>query len=229
MRSQIAISILVITLGCSLAANASVIGYSDHATWLAAVGATFLETFDGLPTGPVGSLPSIGVTSMSGTNAGGSAVGQFITNEFALPFPMFNPPLPSAPNFISNDMSQNGGFATGQITFGFSSPRTAIGAFVADSAPLGGFSIELFAGAMSLGSISVGPRTLPDSFVGITTDTPFTAAKFGALNIIDSWGLDNLEVSTAVTSVPEPLTFVALLPGFAALGFAAKRRKSQTS
>lgn len=88
--------------------------------------------------------------------------------------------LPSSPNFISNDMSASGWYATGSLTFNFSGPMTAIGAYVADGAPLGGFSIELFDGSGSLGSISVGARTLPDSFIGIVSTLPFTSAKFHA-------------------------------------------------
>lgn len=87
---------------------------------------------------------------------------------------------PSSPDFISNDMSASGWYATGSLIFNFSGPMTAIGAYVADGAPLGGFSIELFDGSGSLGNISVGARTLPDSFIGIVRTLSFTSAKFYA-------------------------------------------------
>lgn len=224
---------LTIVLACALTlffgatASASVIGFSSHALWAAAAGSTTLETFDGLSTGAITSIPSVGVTSMSGINISGSSVGQFITSQFALPFPMFTAgDLPSSPNFISNDMRRSGGFASGSLTFSFGSPLTAVGAFVADSAPLGGFSIELFDGSGSLGSISVGPRTLPDSFVGIVSTTAFTSAKFAALSSADSWGLDNLEVSAA-SSVPEPATHAILLGGLGMMRFIVRRRKQK--
>lgn len=130
--------------------------------------------------------------------------------------------LPSSPNFISNDMSASGWYATGSLTFNFSGPMTAIGAYVADGAPLGGFSNELFDGSGSLGSISVGARTLPDSFIGIVSTLSFTSAKVYAESGGDSWGLDNLEVA----AVPEPGTYALLLAGLGLIGAVARRRRA---
>lgn len=220
MKTQL--SVMAILCGAALSSQAAISGYSDHGLWAAAASPTALETFDALSTGAVTSLASVGVTSMSGLNYLGASVGQTITNEFALPFPMFIAgTLPTSPNFISNDMSPSGGYATGSLTFTFGGPTTAVGAYVADGAPLGGFSIELFDGATSLGSISVGLRTLPDSFVGIVSTLAFTSAKFSAETLGDSWGLDNLEVS----AVPEPETYVLMLAGLAAVGTIARRRQ----
>jgi PEP-CTERM motif len=207
--------------GAAMSAQAAVSGFSDRDLWAAAASPTALETFDSLATGAVTSLASVGVSSMSGVNYLGSAVGQFVTSEFALPFPMFVAgTLPSSENFLSNDMSPGGGYATGSLTFNFATPMTAVGAYVADGAPLGGFSIELFDGATSLGNISVGNRTLPDSFVGIVSTLAFTSAKFYAVNTSDSWGLDNLEVA----AVPEPRTLLLMGLGLALLGAYRLRR-----
>jgi hypothetical protein len=218
------LSVLAVLCGSAVSAHASLTGYSDHGLWAAAASPTAMESFDGLSTGAVTSLASVGVTSMSGLNFNNSAVGQYITSQFALPFPMFSSgALVSSPNFISNDMSSSGGFATGSLTFNFGGPMNAVGAFVADSSPLGGFSIELFNGTTSLGNISVGSRTLPDSFIGIVSTTSFTSAKFYAASSGDSWGLDNLEVA----AVPEPETYAMLMAGLGLLGFMARRRKQQ--
>jgi hypothetical protein len=108
--------------------------------------------------------------------------------------------LPSEPNFLSNDLAFPG-YATGEITFTLASPTTAIGAFVADSYPLDGFAIELFDGAVSLGTISVPPRVLPDAFVGVVSDQPFDKARFFAVSTVDSWGLDDVEFLSP-TDVP---------------------------
>lgn len=214
----------LLAVSAAMSAQAVVSGFSEQGLWASAASPTALETFDTLPTGAVTSLPSVGVTSMSGLNVNDVPVGQYITSQFALPFPMFIAgALPSSPNFLSNDLSPSGGYATGSILFNFNSPLTAVGAYVADSSPLGGFSIEVFNGNTSLGSINVGPRTLPDSFVGIISDQPFTSAKFAALVTSDSWGLDNLQVA----SVPEPTTLAMAGLGGLTAWVAARRRKHE--
>lgn len=220
---KVQICLFALLSSAAISSNAAVSGFSDHASWAAAASPTAMEDFDALPTGVVTSLASVGVTSMSGLNGLGSPVGQTITNEFALPFPMFTAgTLPSSPNFISNDMSPSGGYATGSLTFNFSGPMTAIGAYVADGAPLGGFSIEIFDGSGSLGSISVSARTLPDSFIGIVSTMSFTSAKFYAESSGDSWGLDNLEVA----AVPEPGTYALMLAGLGLIGAITRRRRA---
>jgi hypothetical protein len=173
--------------------------YTDHSTWLAAVsGATTLIDFEEFADGTLitTQLSSSGISMVSGTSAFGSP-NQFATASTSLPFPMFiTGTLPSEPNFLSNDLSSPV-FATGTITFELSSPHIAIGAYVADQSPLGGFGIEVFDGPTSLGFIEVPDRTLPNSFVGVISDIPFNRATFYAINEADSWGLDNVELAPA--------------------------------
>lgn len=217
LRHSCAITGLVAaTLG-----HAAVTGYSDQTAFAAAAGPLAVETFEGFATGTtVASLPSLAIASLSGLDHFGTPVSQMIGSSSALPFPMFAPPLPSGTQFLSNDLDSPS-YATGEITFTFDATATAIGAYVADSAPLGGFSIEVFNGAMSLGVISVGPRTLPDSFVGIVSSMAFTSAKFYANTSGDSWGLDDLQVS----AVPEPESYALMLGGLALIGFARYCRR----
>jgi hypothetical protein len=65
---------------------------------------------------------------------------------------------------------------------------------------LADFTIEVFdSGGTSIGSITVGPRTLPDSFVGVVSSVPFKSAEFRPNDPNDSWGVDDLEhVSAAL-------------------------------
>jgi hypothetical protein len=172
-------------------------GYDDHGAWSAALGcATTKLGFDSIASGTqiTTQLAAQGIASVTGNSAQVSGpTTQWVTASSSLPFPMFQAgTLPSEPNFLSNDLSAPV-YATGDIHFDFVSPVTAAGAFVADQAPLAGFAIEVFSGGTSLGTISVGPRTLPSSFVGVVSTIPFDAATFFALSAFDSWGLDDVE------------------------------------
>lgn len=211
LRAVVTLSLISATFTTS----AAVIGYTNQATFATAAGGVTVETFEGLALGAISSLPSLNIGSMSGLG------GQFIGSSAALPFPMFVPPLPSGTKFLSNNMASPT-FATGSIDFFFNAPITAVGAFVADSAPLGGFSIEVFIGNASQGIITVGARTLPDSFVGITSNIAFDHARFLAVSAGDSWGLDNLQVNSA-TRVPEPASLALISLGL--LGLCFSRRK----
>jgi len=174
-------------------------GYTDRNAWLADVGATttlidFNKFADG--TQITTQLSQYGISIVSGTSILGST-NQFVTASTSLPFPMFTTgTLPSEPNFLSNDLSSPV-IATGTITFNLTRPITAIGAYVADGIPLNSFGIEVFDGLVSLGFIEVPARTLPMSFVGIISSTPFDRATFYAVSAYDSWGLDNVELASA--------------------------------
>jgi len=217
---------VAIALAAALAvgnADAATTAYSNQATFAAAAGGVTVETFEGFSLGAATTIASLGVTSMSGKDFAGTSVGQFVSSSAALPFPMFTPPLPSGTNYLSNQL--NGpSFATGSIDFTFGSSITAIGAFIADSSPLGGFSIEVFSGATSVGLITVGSRTLPDSFVGITSTVAFDRARFFSVSTADSWGLDNLQIGAAA-AVPEPGTYALMLAGLGVGGLLARRRR----
>ena len=173
-------------------------GYDDHGAWSAAAGcATSKIDFDTLASGTqiTTQLASQGIAAVTGNSQQVSGpTTQWVTASSSLPFPMFQAgSLPSEPNFLSNDLSAPV-YATGDIRFELVSAVTAAGAFVADSSPLAGFAIEVFSGGTSLGTISVGPRTLPSSFVGVISSVPFDSATFFALSTFDSWGLDDVEL-----------------------------------
>lgn len=179
------------------ASTGGLVGYDNRAAWAAAAGSVALVDFESFADGTqiTTQLACVNLVSGSSPNAFPPGdVNVYVTASTSLQFPMFMVgDLPSEPNFLSNDLSPNGGFATGATTFELSGSTTAIGAYVADSSPLGDFRIEVFVGNVSLGAITVPPRTLPDSFVGLVSPVPFDKATFSAVNLNDSWGLDNLE------------------------------------
>ena len=180
--------------------TAALTGYDDRNNWAAAAGGSpTLVDFDNLADGTLvtgtGALIPDGIQDASGfCTYLGIPTSQFVYCSCTLNFPMFTAgTLPTEPNYFANDRNPSV-FATGEFTLEFVSPTTACGAFVADASPLDGFSIEVFdSGGASLGTITVGPRTLPNSFVGVVSDTAFASAKFFAVNIFDSWGIDSLE------------------------------------
>jgi hypothetical protein len=186
------------------AAPAAVLtAFTDRNTWAAAVGgSTTLVDFEAIAAGTLvtNQLAPYGISGVSGTailESPPGATTQFIGSSGTLPFPMYIAgTLPSETNFISNRMSA-GVYATGRITFTFSTPVLAVGAYVADQSPLANFVIEVFNGPNSLGMIVDPPATLPLSFVGLTSDTPFTSATFYPQSDYDSWGLDNVELSAS--------------------------------
>ncbi len=179
-------------------------GYTDHATWLSATGtATVMVNFDSLADGTqingTGALAAFGVLDTFGTSVHGSGVpNQYVTASTSLPFSMFyTGSLPSEPNFFSNDLAAPV-YATGDFTMVLDGAATAAGGYIADAGSLGNMGIEVFNGSVSLGSISLPPRDLPDSFAGIVSTTPFTSVRFFALNANDSWGLDNFEHNAGI-------------------------------
>ncbi len=178
----------------------AVTGYTDRNTWAAAAGGSpTLVDFDSLADGTLvtgtGALIPFGVQDTSGYSVHvGGPTPQYVYCSCTLNFPMFIAgTLPSEPNYFANDR-QPPGYATGEFTLEFVQATTATGAYIADQSPLDGFTIEVYdSGGSSLGSITVPPRTLPDSFVGIVSTVPFASAKYVSVSIFDSWGIDNLE------------------------------------
>ena len=199
---------------------AQLTGYDTRGAFLAAAGPTTVQTFEGFPVGTVLGDNLTDFSSVSGRDLGGIARNVLVGSSSSLPFPMFSDAQPSGTHFVSVDMASPS-FATGEITFTFAGgPRFAAGAFIADNSPINGFGIEAFLGATSLGSIFVGARTLPNSFVGLTSTTGFTAIRFFAETDGDSWGLDDLEYGAV--AVPEPSS--AILLSLGAMVFAFGRR-----
>ncbi len=191
--------------------DAGIIKFEDEASFLAAVSSPLHEDFDAFLSGElITSLPSVNVAAISGLNSQGELVSQFVTAQDDLPFPMLaGMDTSSPPNLFSNDLSADAHFATGTISFVFFGPMNAIGFFVADGSGLATFRIELFSGGDLVGVIhSDAPKTLPDSFLGVTSTIPFDAVTFGSDQILDSWGIDDLY--TQIIPAPGALALLGL-------------------
>lgn len=219
-------SALAISMCLSSAASAAIVGYTSQAAFAAAVGATTTDTFGAFADGAaVISLP--GVTSVTcDSPSGGGSCATTANSSTTLAFQMFTAgTLPSETMFLSSGMAGAQGFSTAAISFTFAGSTTAVGAFVADGSPLGGFVIELFDAAdLFIGSFVAPPRNLStgSGFIGLTSDVAFTRARFDSNNAFDSFGLDNLEFGAAAVPAPGALSLL----GLGILGVAGFRRKA---
>jgi len=201
------------------AANASVISFTNEALFLAAAGPTTTENFDSLVAGSaVTSLPSIGVTSVTTDGDHGSTQAEVASLPVYL-----TDSTHSGNQFLASEVASPT-FATAGLNFSLSGSATAVGLWVTDVGPLGGFVITLFDGATNVGSFTFGAQTVPDSFVGLTSSLAFNRVFVDAENEFDSWGLDDLTLSSP-SAVPEPTTLALIGSGLA--GALVRRRRRQ--
>lgn len=209
MKTGLSVLAVFVLVGASTTV-ASVDKYENEASFLGALSTPLHEDFDNFTSGQlVTSLPSVNVTGVSGINSVGDPVSQYVTAQADLPFSMLSGlDTSSLPNFFSNDLSAAAHFGTGSITFNFDSAMDAVGFFIADGSPLGTFHIALYDSGGLIAEIdSDFPKTLPNSFLGVTSTTPFNQVTFGSNSTVDSWGIDDLYLQV----VPEPATIFSLL------------------
>lgn len=207
------------------ASHAATTGFDQLADWNLATSGVTVETFESLSLGAISSIGT-DITSVSGSSVNGTAQTQ--VDQPPLPFTMFTDPLPSGTKFLSNGLSAAEGFSSGSMSFVFGTAVNAVGAVIADSAPLDDFMIEIFSGGSSLGSITVGPRNLGTNgaFVGITSDAAFDTAIFSGVNANDSWGLDDLSwggLAGTTPAVPLPAGLPLLAAGLVGLGLLRRK------
>lgn len=198
------IAALLALLPSATAAQGGLTGYSSRDVWAAAAACPLtLIDFDSFPDGTVitTNLDPMTIAQVTGTGANlVTPAVQKVMSANTLPFPMFSPSLvPSAPNFFGNDMASPS-VAKGEVTIEFIAETTAVGAYVCDSAPLGSMNIDLFdAAGAKIGTISSsGGLSLPSSFIGVVSSTPFKSASFRASSGSDAWGIDDLEFCTPI-------------------------------
>jgi len=190
----------------------------------AALGATSIVDFEGLPLGDFASLivaPGVTVT-LTNQASGSGGIQNAEQRPSALGFnitPGGTQWLQYFPNF--NDQAGE------TITFDFGTPITAFGAYFTDT------EVD-FPGPITVNFNDGAPQSLPVTktstgggtlFFGFTDTTPFSSVSIngGTTDTSrDIWGIDNV----AFTSTPEPGTFGLLLGGTALLGINWLRRRT---
>jgi hypothetical protein len=194
--------VLAVMVVLPLELQAAVLTFTDRTAWEAAVSGTIsTETFDNdIAHADVITFDN-GVTSTA--TPSGSSTGNSVSSG------VFNGRVDSA------NMLPNPGF----LTFDFGGLITGFGADFEDldegETTLNIGSLTFFAGLYS----SIGG---PDGFFGLVSDTAFSDIVLYSIGGDDIFLMDNM--STVSATVPEPATLA--LFGFAALGVAARRRKT---
>lgn len=203
---------LAATLFATSASGAVITSHTTRADFLSAAGTVTTEDFNGLaglPTSFIGTPLDFGDFTV--VRSGASATGQFepgtasfnvdgttFGHVFTGPTPVSDPPV---------------------LTFVFAAPTTA---FALDVNSLNDDQVRsnlLVDGQM----VALGTAVDGLSFVGITSDMPFTTVSFSPL-VADRWGFDNLSFATASVQLALPATLPLVIVGLAALGAAVRRR-----
>lgn len=185
-------------------AQAAVSTYTDRASFLAAAGATQVQSFADITTDRSfhTSALQVGDATFQGFGVNPTGYNLIEVAPFGVPVAI------DGSTFLLGGVAVGGGF-----TVTYSHPVTAWGADFNDlQNQVARTTIEL------VGAGTVSPPVTPDNrsitFFGVTSSTPFTVLRFTGINasVADGFAMDNL-----TTPVPEPSTALLLALGAAAV------------
>jgi hypothetical protein len=195
--------------------SAQLVTFTDHSAFLAAVGSTSVESFEGLAasprsTNPINTAlftvtPDPGLIGILDGPAGGN--GAFATD---------------GTKFL---LSYRENLPAGTLHFVLTAPTTAFGLFIIDNAEIDGLvSLHTNVGeAASEVTALQAPPILSNgnvAFFGFTQSTPFTDVFLTSTGIDDSYGIDQVTVA----AVPEPSTLIFGLAGVAPVLWMRRRQ-----
>jgi hypothetical protein len=212
---RLAVAVSAVALIVPTAAQAQITVHTTLASWLAAVSAPGLDTYDDLEI-----AEGFYDTPLLRT-AGAYSYSLSSPNGFV--------PVGTVPDtWISQFFFQDG------LTFnGFSSGVRGIG---------GNFFPTLETGAVTTGQLQVTltsgaftntqtlTNTTPSSFLGFTSTVALTSLTVQVVNPVANVGpfstVNNLRLGAATTVIPEPSTYALLATGLTVMGFVARRRRA---
>lgn len=211
----------VAAIGAGSSASASIITYTDRATWTSNAGTPdFTVDFEGFAADTSFATAPLDVGPFTLSADGTPPSGRDIVDVS----PFSYPPVPASFGNAAADIFVEGASLTANLTF-----DTAVRAFFADFLYAGNDSqLDLtlqLAGGGSADVLVPGPGTGAASFGFISTADAITSIRFNN-SVNDGFYVDNLSGAGAstVSGVPEPSTFALFGLGLAGLGLSRRKR-----
>ena len=208
-------SLFLILLFAAVTANASITGYTDRASFDAAVPGALIEDWDSYAAGTT--IPNI--SSLNGINYGFSGIGIVTANYF-------NTTNPNSLGLTQIGQSIDYFTSADQGFFQFVGGISAFGIDINTYATAGGsYQIETNFGEIALSGYDPYPGLSTGQFVGFISDRPIYQVNYSVEPAGQNYGyvLDTMRYSPSAVS--EPSTFLLLGAGLAGAGILRRRFK----
>ncbi len=216
VKTAIASAVMLLA---ATSAHAELTTYTSQAAYLAAVGTTSVDSFDGLGpesldgfegpvtfnAGDISYTASVGPISTLFYGASDNDSDWWLSTNNRTDTVTFSD--------FSTNIAGAGGFFFGSDVFGFSNPAASITISATDS--LGG----------TLSYTITAPTV--NSFVGFVSSGNLTSLSFTVGDQIGVWPTVN-DLHLSVAAVPEPETYGMMLAGLGLLGYAARRKQRKS-
>jgi hypothetical protein len=197
------------------ATDAASVLYLNEGTFLSLAGPVTLESFEGLPAGTA--VASLDAGPFTVSSASQSVRVRDVNSSGMIA------------THGSHYINWLASVSTGTLVFLFDAPATVFGVTLTDLWDSGSnpqLDVTTNGGDSFAPALQASPPLASGvvRFVGLTTETPFTALTLRThLSTVDNVGVD--EVYFNVAPIPEPAAEPLLLLGLSVLGLATRRRK----
>ncbi|MFG6440548.1 PEP-CTERM sorting domain-containing protein [Pelomonas margarita] len=211
-------ALALLSAGAAHAADAS---FSTEQAFVAAAGATVIESFETL-AGRDRTLAPI-VTSTFTLSTAAAPMG--IQTSANAPSDGFGAAAVDGSQYVSIYL-QN--LAPGSISFTLAAPSTSFGLYLSDLGETSGqIRVQTNNGVFASGLVvATFPPTVSNGqqrFVGVTQNQAFTQVTLTVTGVDEAYGLDKVYVS----AVPEPAAAWLMLAGLGVAGIAARSRRAR--
>lgn len=210
---------LIAMMGLGTRSDASVMVFTDRASWNAAVGGFLHENFDALPvTDFVTGINSAGLVRVEITGDPGLNGIQDASSSFDI----------NSTNFYRGEVDTSGSDA-GSAALLFSTPMIGFAADYTRTTDFDHITVTLGATTLNFDLLLPFPG---DGFLGFVSTVAFRRVDFATelTGLNEVFGLDNLSFAPAAAAVPEPASFsLFLLGGITVGGFVWRRRRHTTT
>ncbi len=213
-------SLAALFLLATTAAQAADSSFSTEQAFVAAAGATTLESFETLAGRARTTAPIVTSTFTLST----AAAPMGIQTSANAPSDGFGAAAVDGSRYVSIYLPNA---APGSVTFTLTAPSTSFGLYLTDLGEVNGqIRVQTNAGAFASGLVVAEfPPTVGNGqqrFVGFTQDQAFTQVTLTVTGLDEAYGLDKVYVS----AVPEPAVAWLMLAGLGVAGIAARARRA---